>query len=53
MRVPAWCPFRLQFYCNGHNWLARQLDGKGIAYTLLDNAFTRVEDFAAAQQIGR
>jgi hypothetical protein len=23
LRVPSWCPFRLQFYCNGHRWLAR------------------------------
>ena len=22
LRVPTWCPFRLQFYFNGHNWLA-------------------------------
>jgi len=51
VRVPTWCPFRLQFYCNGHHWLARQLDGQGIAYTLLDNAFTRVEDFAVAQAL--
>jgi hypothetical protein len=19
LRVPTWCPFRLQFYCNGHS----------------------------------
>src|SRR5712692_3988261 len=25
LRVPTWCPFRLQFYCNGHSWLARKL----------------------------
>ena len=25
LRVPTWCPFRLQFCCNGHNWLASQL----------------------------
>lgn len=30
VRVPTWCPFRLQFYCNGHNWLARQLDRRRI-----------------------
>ena len=24
LRVPTWCPYRLQFYFNGHNWLARQ-----------------------------
>ena len=21
LRVPTWAPFRLQFYCNAHNWL--------------------------------
>ena len=30
LRVPTWCPFRLQFYCNGHSWLARQLTAAGI-----------------------
>src|SRR5258708_40256979 len=30
LRVPTWCPFRLQFYCNGHNWLARPLDRKKV-----------------------
>ncbi|MDO8672465.1 MAG: MarR family transcriptional regulator, partial [Dehalococcoidia bacterium] len=40
LRVPTWAPFRLQFYCNGHNWLADQLSKAGIDYTRLDNAFT-------------
>src|SRR5512139_237785 len=22
VRLPTWCPFRLQFYCNGHSYLA-------------------------------
>jgi hypothetical protein len=35
LRVPTWAPFRLQFYCNGHSVLARQLQRKGIAATLL------------------
>lgn len=51
LRVPTWCPFRLQFYCNGHGWLARQLDTAGIDFTLADNAFIRIEDFAAAQAL--
>jgi hypothetical protein len=25
LRVPTWCPFRLQFYCNGHGHLLAQL----------------------------
>jgi hypothetical protein len=49
--VPTWCPFRLQFYCNGHSWLARQLDRKQIGYTLMDNAFTAIADGTAAQSL--
>jgi DNA-binding MarR family transcriptional regulator len=51
LRVPTWCPFGLQFYFNGHNWLARQLDKAGIGYKLLDNAFVQLDDFDAAQKI--
>ena len=51
MRVPTWCPFRLQFYCNGHNWLAGQLDRKKIGYTQVDNAFTAIEDWVVAQEL--
>jgi len=35
LRVPTWCPFRLQFYFNGHDWLANQLKQRGIAYKML------------------
>ena len=51
MRVPTWAPFRLQFYFNGHNWLARQLEKKGIGFNLVDNAFVSISDFAQAQEI--
>src|SRR5208283_234602 len=51
LRVPTWCPFRLQFYCNGHNWLARQLERQKITYSLLDNAFATIEDWNAAQAL--
>ena len=51
LRVPTGCPFRLQFYCNGHSWLARQLTAKGIDYATADNAFIRIEDFVRAQKI--
>lgn len=51
VRVPTWCPFRLQFYCNGHNWLARQLERRKIAYQMLDNAFVEIRDWTRAQQI--
>ncbi len=47
--MPTWCPFRLQFYCNGHGWLARQLTAAGIGFTLADNAFLRIDDWERAQ----
>ena len=51
VRVPTWCPFRLQFYCNGHNWVAGQLSRKKIHFRLLDNAFVEVGDWETTQRI--
>ncbi len=51
LRVPTWAPFRLQFYCNGHSWLARQMTAAGIGYTMADNAFVRIDDWQRAQQL--
>lgn len=51
VRVPTWCPFRLQVYCNGHSWLARQLSAAGIDYATADNAFVRIADWERAQQL--
>src|SRR5580704_17304487 len=51
LRVPTWCPFRLQFYCNGHSWLARQLTAAGIGFELADNAFLRIDDWQRAQTL--
>jgi len=51
LRVPTWCPFRLQFYFNGHNWLANQLKQQGIAFEQHDNAFLDIADFDTANQL--
>ena len=51
MRLPTWCPFRLQFYFNGHNWLAARLDSRGIGYKLLDNAFVHIDDWKRAGRL--
>ena len=51
LRVPTFIPFRLQFYCNGHHWLANQLRHAGIDFTLLDNAFARIADVSRAQAL--
>mgnify|MGYP001818401884 CR=1 FL=1 len=51
LRVPTWAPFRLQFYCNAHNWLSRQLDKRNIGYEQIENAFFRIDNFEKAQRI--
>jgi hypothetical protein len=51
VRVPTWAPFRLQFYCNGHSWLARKLTAEGIGFTAEDNAFLRIDDWERAQEL--
>jgi len=51
IRVPTWCPFKLQVYFNGHYILANELDKHGIEYSMIDNAFDFIEDFEKAQEI--
>jgi hypothetical protein len=51
VRVPTWLPCRLQIYCNGHNWLAGQLNKCGIDYQMTDNAFTHIADWQRAQRL--
>ena len=53
LRVPTWAPFRLQFYFNGHNWLAAQLKANGIAFEMLDNAFVEIADFEKANELAK
>src|SRR5271168_4989352 len=51
LRVPTWAPFRLQFYCNGHSWLALRLAAEGIGFTAADNAFVRIDNWTRAQEL--
>ena len=51
VRVPTWCPFRLQIYFNGHNWLASKLKQHDIKFSMLDNAFDFIEDYQEAQKL--
>jgi predicted transcriptional regulator len=51
IRIPTWCPFRLQIYFNGHNLLANKLKEQGIDYTMIDNAFDSIADPDKAQEL--
>jgi hypothetical protein len=50
VRLQTWAPFTCQVYANGHDYVARQLKKKGIAFEQVDNAFVQLGDAAAAQR---
>ena len=51
LRLQTWFPFLIHICLNGHEWLARQMDEKGLRYHQRDNRFTWLEDFPAAQNL--
>ena len=51
LRVPTWAPFRLQFYFNGHEMLARELKKRSMGFTLVENAFHTIDGFSQAQRL--
>lgn len=51
LRIPTWAPFRMQFYCNGHNRLSAKLAKAGISHRLLDNLIVDVVDYQRAQEL--
>jgi hypothetical protein len=50
VRLQTWAPFTCQVYANGHDYVARQLRTKGIAFEQVDNAFVELGDVTAAQR---
>lgn len=51
IRVPTWCPFRLQIYFNGHSLLKSYMKKEGIQSVMLDNAILKTDSFESAQKI--
>jgi hypothetical protein len=51
IRIQSWFPFTVQVYLNGHDWLSRKLDERGIKYKRMDNAFFSISDTKRAQRI--
>lgn len=49
--MPTWAPFGLQFYCNGHNALARSPAQGGTDFLQQDNAFLRIAAIERAQAL--
>jgi hypothetical protein len=53
LRLQTWFPFLIHIGLNGHEWLARQMDEKGVRYRKADNRFTWIQDFEAAQNLAQ
>jgi len=50
-RIQTWFPFSIQVCLNGREWLARQMDRRGMKYARQDNCFPWVEDWGRAQRL--
>jgi hypothetical protein len=51
VRLQTWFPFTIHVYMNGHEWLARQMDQRGVGYRRLENAFLALDDPGRAQRL--
>jgi hypothetical protein len=49
VKLETWFPLTMQVYANGHDLVAKKLDGLGVGYVLQDNVFLQIDDFRAAQ----
>jgi hypothetical protein len=49
VKIETWFPLTMQVYVNGHDFLAKKLDQVGVKHAMHDNAFTRIDNFKAAQ----
>jgi hypothetical protein len=51
VRIQGWIPYECQIYINGREWLARQLDKRGIGYVRYDNSLLAIDDHQAAVEL--
>ena len=51
VRLQSWFPLQIQLYINGREWLARQLDKRGIAYERYENSFRSITDVEQAERM--
>ena len=51
IRLQTWFPFQIQVYLNGHEWLARQLERRGVGFERYENTFLSIEDLPLAQRL--
>ncbi len=50
-RIQTWFPFDIYVCLNGREWLARQMDQRGMSYRREENCFLRIENLHDAQRL--
>jgi hypothetical protein len=53
VRLESWFPFSIQVYVNGHEWLCRQLEKRGVGFQQSDNKILQVDNLELAQQLAK
>jgi hypothetical protein len=53
LKLQTWFPFTVQVYLNGHEWLARKLAARRIAFEKIDNALIELADARQADECAR
>jgi hypothetical protein len=51
IRLQTWFPFQIQVCLNGHEWLARQLERRGVGFERYENTFLSIADLPLAQRL--
>lgn len=51
IKICSYFPYPVKVWCNGHEWVKRQLDHQGIGYEALANGFRSTEDPAALRRL--
>jgi hypothetical protein len=51
VRMQGWIPYECQIYLNGREWLARQLDLRGVGYVRWDNSLLAIDDLETAAEL--
>jgi hypothetical protein len=51
LRICPYFPFNIRVWINGHNWLAAQMQGEGIAFQKRDNLFTACAEPERLQEL--
>jgi hypothetical protein len=51
IKICSYVPFPIKVYINGHEWVKRQLEKKGVAFESLDNGFLSCSDPQHLQKV--